>query len=788
MICPNCQFENFTSSSSCVSCGKPFHLVRNSSNGKKKPEAKTKAIKSQAKTEPKRPKSPTEKPVFIPEPVISHDSVPKGVTLKVRSKRKISPFRLLLLVSIAVMGILATLMIFKLPEQKEPMPLAVSTGETAVAVLCFRNDTGKEELDTWEKGLAQALTLDLLQSKSIKVLRGERMFREMKKLGLWEKRQKKYAQSDLKRIASSTGATVFVMGSISRSAGGYKVNAVFKGASGNSLFSDSLECSGEDEIFSRVDALADMVRANFAIPVDRLSGEEDRNIQEITTMSADAFKHFVSGRCYFWQKDYDESIEALRFALREEPEFALAHMQLASVFQASGYRDRARKQLQAAQGLIDHVSERERFHLQGEFYRLSEKTYDIALKIYTRLLELYPDDPRGNVNLGVLYTQLGQWGKATECFRVNIKNRIGSPNTYLGYADNFTKQGLYNEAENILSGYIEKFSDDADVQLHLAWLHLLQRDYNRAHTAIKKGTALNPSYRLNLLNGDLQMLRGDLIGAEAEYARLQEKEDPIYLLWGRQRMADLYLLEGKFQQARDQLRAGLEEAASQEELGWQYRFHLDLARLFLDSGDPTQTLRQCSQAWEIAIRGVTSVFPREVLHLQGLANLALNRRSELEKTVLRLKSLCEKGPSSDRMRYYYHLKGEIELSGGDFTQAVDYFAQSFDHLPAQGKPWLHGDDHALFIDSLAEALYAAGEPIKALEKLEELRALSVGRLAYGDMYARSYYKLGKIREENGLSDIAIEFYHRFLALWEAADPGIPEVLDARQRIAAAQGR
>ena len=463
-------------------------------------------------------------------------------------------------------------------------------------------------------------------------------------------------------------------------------------------------------------------------------------------------------------------------------------MQLASVFLASGYPDHARKQLQSAQGLIDHVSERERFHLQGEFYRLSEKTYDIAIKIYARLLDLYPDDPRGNANLGALYTQLGEWDKAAECFKVNIKNKVGTPDTYLGYAANFIEQGMFNEAENILSGYIERFPDDADVHLHLAWLYLLQRNYNGAHSAIKKGISLNPSYHLSLLKGDLQMLRGDLIGAEAEYARLQKKEDPICLLWGRQRMADLFLLEGKFQQARDQLRAGLEEAASREELGWQYRFHLDLARLFLKSGNPTQTLRQCSQAWEIAVRGDTSVFPREVLHLQGLAYLALNRRSDLDKTVLRLKSLCEKGPSSDRMRYYYHLLGAIELSGGDYTQAIEYFAQSFDHLPAQGRPWAHGDDHAIFIDSLAEALYAAGEPVKALEKLEELRALSVGRLAYGDMYALSYYKLGKIREENGMSDIAVEFYHRFLALWEAADPGIPEVSDARQRIAAAQGR
>ena len=305
MICPNCQFENFASSSSCASCGKPFRLVRNGSleapaQSKPKSEAKAKTTKSQAKIklkpepnpkpqvtkkEPKAllaatgsdkllnppqqknrsktssaphkpvvkpdPTPPLEKPPFIPEPVYSPDSAPKGVSLEVRSKRTISPFRLFLFVSIAVLGVIATLMVIKPAVQKEPMPIADSSDEAAVAVLCFRNDTGEEELDSWEKGLPQAVTLDLLQSKSLKVLSSERMFHDIEKLGLWEKRQKKYTQSDLKRLASSTGATIFVMGSISRASEGYKINAVVKGASGNSLFSDSLECSGEEEIFSR---------------------------------------------------------------------------------------------------------------------------------------------------------------------------------------------------------------------------------------------------------------------------------------------------------------------------------------------------------------------------------------------------------------------------------------------------------------------------------------------------------------------------------------------------------
>ncbi|NIM58914.1 MAG: hypothetical protein GTO16_08235 [Candidatus Aminicenantes bacterium] len=43
--------------------------------------------------------------------------------------------------------------------------------------------------------------------------------------------------------------------------------------------------------------------------------------------------------------------------------------------------------------------------------------------------------------------------------------------------------------------------------------------------------------------------------------------------------------------------------------------------------------------------------------------------------------------------------------------------------------------------------------------------------------------LGKIYQENGLTEKAIEHYEKFLNLWKDADPGIPEVEDAKKRLA-----
>ncbi|MCJ7580129.1 MAG: tetratricopeptide repeat-containing protein [Candidatus Aminicenantes bacterium] len=46
--------------------------------------------------------------------------------------------------------------------------------------------------------------------------------------------------------------------------------------------------------------------------------------------------------------------------------------------------------------------------------------------------------------------------------------------------------------------------------------------------------------------------------------------------------------------------------------------------------------------------------------------------------------------------------------------------------------------------------------------------------------------LGKIYEQQGDTAKAIEFYEKFLSLWNDADPGLPEVEETKKRLAELQ--
>jgi tetratricopeptide (TPR) repeat protein len=78
----------------------------------------------------------------------------------------------------------------------------------------------------------------------------------------------------------------------------------------------------------------------------------------------------------------------------------------------------------------------------------------------------------------------------------------------------------------------------------------------------------------------------------------------------------------------------------------------------------------------------------------------------------------------------------------------------------------------------------SGEAIDANLSFNDLKARSLK--GKGDRHLinpRHYYRLAKLYEQKGLKDKARERYRKFLSLWKDADPGTPEVEDARRRLA-----
>lgn len=93
--------------------------------------------------------------------------------------------------------------------------------------------------------------------------------------------------------------------------------------------------------------------------------------------------------------------------------------------------------------------------------------------------------------------------------------------------------------------------------------------------------------------------------------------------------------------------------------------------------------------------------------------------------------------------------------------------------------------NAFCLDGLASAYLEMGDADNALKNYEKVTLLTYGRFAWGDLYARSFYNLGKIYEQKGLKGKAAQNYEKFISLWKDCEPRFRPLLeDARKRLAA----
>jgi len=134
------------------------------------------------------------------------------------------------------------------------------------------------------------------------------------------------------------------------------------------------------------------------------------------------------------------------------------------------------------------------------------------------------------------------------------------------------------------------------------------------------------------------------------------------------------------------------------------------------------------------------------------------------------------------MRYFCLLRGMTELERENYPSAIQEFKKAISLLLFQHDN-IYGENHAIFLDPLALAHFKAGDLEAAREEYERIINLTTGRFWNGDIFAKSFYMLDKIYEEQGDTAKAIEHYEKFFDLWKDFDLCIAEVEDARKRLA-----
>jgi tetratricopeptide (TPR) repeat protein/tRNA A-37 threonylcarbamoyl transferase component Bud32 len=695
--------------------------------------------------------------------------VPERKTLTSREITVKLTLRKLFVPALAVVAVIviAAILLKILPSRKTA---PAASGKPSLAVLYFENISGDKSLDAWKTGLTELLIAKLSQSKFINVLDGNTIYSILKKLNLDE--AKKYTKEDLLKVANEGGATHTLSGSLMKAGPNILLTlSLQKPITKEVLNPISFKCRSEEDIISKVDEAAGKIKSDLDLSPEQIAGDIDKEVGKITTSSPQAYKFYLQGREFHNQGEYEQSIAVMEKAIALDPEFAMAYYRMAADYNESGNPEKAKACLQKALEWSDRASERERYLIQGYFSSMSDTTVFQAIATYTKLLELYPEDFLGSMSLASVYCWWEEWDKAIELCEANRKRKDPNLELYGMLAWAYEVKGLPEKARDILEEYARDFSDSKNIRQQVSSTYVEQGQPDLALAEANKAFSLAPTDAWNhVLFGQIHILKGDFPAAEKEFLKIPETVKSVQFPERRDLLLNLYLLQGKFGLSRKQIQQGLTRSTGDGSAEFSNR--CAMASLLLKSGDCAAALEELEKAWSWAVKSGDQIDQRTVLWLRGLAEIGMHSIGKAQKTADELKALVEKGIFKKSIRYCHHLQGSIELEKKNYAQAFEYLKKA---VSCRGS--------SVFYNTLASAYFRAGDLANAQKNYEAIILLPTGRLEDGDIYAKSYYMLGKIAEQQGDEARAIENCRKFLDLWKDADPGLPEVADAKTRLA-----
>jgi serine/threonine protein kinase/tetratricopeptide (TPR) repeat protein len=656
-----------------------------------------------------------------------------------------------------------------------------------VAVLPFKNNSGDQSLDYLKKGLFSSLTNDLMQSKYILVVDESQVYGVLSKLKIDD--EANMTQDNLRDFAKGTAVTHILRGTFIKLGENYRVMVTLHDARTlESVAAENADGVGEGALLTIIDELTKKIKPRFDLTEEQIADDIDENIGEVTSNNPRSIYFYTEAIKVLNSRDFNKAIEMLENAIALDPDFAMAYRLLSGCYNGLGlevdfdneeywekvgeYREKA---LEAAQRRPP--TERERLFIEG-----SDPNQEMDEQLHTlyKLVELYPDDERGNQSLGTFNAQQEGYELAKGHFELLVRNNSNNQLAYAWLAQIYIAQGLYEKARNISEISLEKFPGNPMNYSSMAYTYIRERDFDNALSWCKKGFELDPNVFTNFgVTGDTYLFMGNFPKAEEEYRKQLESGSQSVRIEGIQNLIDVYKTQGRF----DDILAFAEESLQKNEGRLQA-----MAQAYIAKGDYGEALKQCEG---IGDRFFRHWYLGELYSKMQLWQKVEEEVEEFEKAydTLMQKHLSRDWPEQIKnfvpkfeqrlKRLSLRWQGLIEIARGDFDLAIEHLEKAKSLFRN-----LHDEDFAFIVEPLALAYFEKGDLERAREEYESIGMMTFGRKGFGDIYAKSFYMLGKVYEQQGKKREAKRNYERFLDLWKNADPGLPEIDDARARLAA----
>jgi serine/threonine protein kinase/tetratricopeptide (TPR) repeat protein len=605
-----------------------------------------------------------------------------------------------------------------LDAHKQPM-----LGEKdSVIIADFANTTGDPVFDGT---LRQGLSVQLEQSPYLNILSDSQIAQTMSLMG--HPPMEKLTGDMARQVCVRSNSHATIEGSISQI--GSEFSVIVKAvncSTGATLTSVEATAQDKNHVLSTLNDLASSIRGKLGESL-RSVQKYDAPLEAATTSSLDALKSYSMGREALVKKG--DNLAAITFferAISLDPNFAMAHASLGTVYSNSGAITKSHESIKKAYELRDRVSDREKFYITSHYEEFYTGNLEKAISIYDLWRQTYPADSGPILlNSGVIYQQLGENDKALQSYQEAIKVQPDSQLVLSQLLGLYLNTMQLDNAQAILDKMFAKDNKE-NAQYHgiLSQIAFL-RDDSAAFKREVDWLASKPSEQATLFQGE-----ANIAAYHGQFAKAQEL------------LQRTFAAAGGAAAPKGQLAAGQASVSVREVIIGETEQAKKLAQTALATPEIPKS-SQVTAAMTLAMTGdstraqslhddISKQFPEDTIFQEILL------------------------PS---------LQATIEYGRGDFAKAVDALqpvtqfelssAANLDPAYLRGMAYL----------KLNKGAEAAAEFQKLIDHRGVVSTSITGPLAH----------LGLARArvlQNDISGARTE-YQNFLALWKDADPEIP---------------
>jgi tetratricopeptide (TPR) repeat protein len=273
----------------------------------------------------------------------------------------------------------------------------------SVAVLGFKNLSGKPDDEWLSTAMEEMLTTELAAGGKIRTVPGENVVRMKLDLSLAD--ADSYSQETLARIREHVGSDLVVLGSYFASGQDLRVDFRVQDATAGETIDSFSDTGKRTDLLELVSRSGKRLRERLNI--GDATETEQAEVGASIPANSEAAKLYAEGLAKLRVFETQQARDLLQKAVAADPKHALAHSALATAWQGLGYDAKKAEEAKKAFELSSNLPREDKLSIEA-LYRESIHDWNNAVSIYRTLYDFFPDDLDYGLRLAHAQSNTGQ--------------------------------------------------------------------------------------------------------------------------------------------------------------------------------------------------------------------------------------------------------------------------------------------------------------------------------------------------------------------------------------------